>query len=188
MVKAAYESRLMRGKCKTSRSCRHSPFGVPQAPSNKLSFANRQRSGGGDGPLKPKCHSKQTTAWHKCTPLAEALLYTRGKYTERHFKIISINPETSGWLASFLEQKYSPVNMSGLVWFISFLGQVKILTCLVVVGVTLLKLVHDISSGKVCIYIYIYIYIYICVMMTTYEYITHSLTRLAFLFSSHLKK
>ncbi len=34
---------------------------MPQAPSNKLSSASRKRPGGMARPLRPKCHSKQTT-------------------------------------------------------------------------------------------------------------------------------
>ena len=45
MVGTAHESRLIRSRCKDSWLRRHSYFGVPQASSNKLSPASRQRPG-----------------------------------------------------------------------------------------------------------------------------------------------
>ena len=55
---AAHELRLMRSRSKNSWPRRHSPFGVPQAPSIKLSSESRQSPE--VGPQKPSYHSMQT--------------------------------------------------------------------------------------------------------------------------------
>ena len=55
MVGTTHESRLMRDKCKNTWSRRHSPNEAPQAPSNRLSPASRQKTWG-DGLIGSKTH------------------------------------------------------------------------------------------------------------------------------------
>ena len=46
---AVYKSRFIRGRCKKIWPRQHSPYGVPEAPRNKLTSASRQRPGVGGG-------------------------------------------------------------------------------------------------------------------------------------------
>ena len=61
---SVHELRLVCGRYKNSWPCQHIPLGLPQASSNKLSPASRQRPGRGFSSLKLRYHSKQTTAWY----------------------------------------------------------------------------------------------------------------------------
>ena len=65
MVGAAHKSRLKRSRGKNNWPRRHFHNEAPQALSNKLSPASRQRSGWvGTAPMNPRCHSKQTIVWN----------------------------------------------------------------------------------------------------------------------------
>ena len=57
---AVHKLKLMRGRCSNSLPRLHSPFGVSQAPSNKLSPARR------DSPLRPRFSHRNITTRHEC--------------------------------------------------------------------------------------------------------------------------